>query len=76
MKKSIFMIDKANISQLFLLDKLVSRQRFIMLKKYFRFLFYKDGQFFQHGKNSRFVLLKKIYGKWFLHEYRSQHPKE
>jgi hypothetical protein len=55
MKKSIFSIDKENISQLFLLDKLVSRQRFLMIKKYFRFLFYEDGQFLQYGTNSRFV---------------------
>jgi hypothetical protein len=55
MKKSIFSIENANITQLFLLDKLVSTQRFLMIKKYFRFLFYKDGQFLQYGKNSRFV---------------------
>jgi hypothetical protein len=55
MKKSIFSIENANITQLFLLDKLVSPQRFLMIKKYFRFLFYKDGQFLQYGKNSRFV---------------------
>jgi hypothetical protein len=63
MKKSIFSIDKVNISQLFLLDKLASRQRFIMLNKYFRFLFYKDGQFLQYGKNSRFVSSQKILWK-------------
>jgi hypothetical protein len=55
MKKSIFSIENANITQLFLLDKLVSSQRFLTIKKYFRFLFYKDGQFLQYGKNSRFV---------------------
>jgi hypothetical protein len=55
MKKIDFSIENVNISQLFLLDKLVSPQRFLMIKKYFRFLFYKDGQFLQYGKNSRFV---------------------
>ena len=63
MKKSVFSIDKANITQLFLLDKLVSRQRFIMIKNIFDFYFIKMDDFYNMAKIAVLSVPKKFYGK-------------
>jgi hypothetical protein len=50
MKKSIFSIENANITQIFLLDKLVSPQRFLMIKNIFVFYFIKTDNFYSIAK--------------------------